>query len=161
MRGSKHKRDNPRATSLEMGISKQAIVTAYTSNSLANFVHGQRQEFEYDLQPPNKLPQRGNKEGLVFGCHFYCGAATGCYKNPVDNLIEFIYESFCRPRATFEIQTRRSFSLFNSGRMKREILGRHSMAEESLRRASSRETGLTFPELRSSIRRTISASHAA
>jgi hypothetical protein len=58
-----------------MGISKQAIVTAYTSNSLAHVAHGQRQEFEYDLQPPNKLSQRENKEGLVCGCHFYRGAS--------------------------------------------------------------------------------------
>src|SRR6266849_5609950 len=45
--------------------------------------------------------------------------------------------------------------------MQVELPRGHSIAEESLRRASSMETGLTLPESRSSMRRVISSSQAA
>ncbi len=84
----------------------------------------------------------------------------GCFKNPIDHLVEFIHKSLRCTKAPFPIPARRSLCLINGSWMQREMLRRHSMAEESLRRASSRETGLTLPDLRSSIRLTISASQA-
>jgi len=83
------------------------------------------------------------------------------FKDPIDYLIEVLHKSFRCPSAAFPIPARRGLSFFNSGWMKIEIPRRHSIAEESLRRASSRETGLTFPDFRSSMRLTISASQAA
>jgi hypothetical protein len=85
----------------------------------------------------------------------------GGFQDPIDHLVEFIDKSFRCPRTAFPVPTGCGLSLFDSGWVQIKILCRHSMAVESLRRASSMETGLTFPEFKSSMRRTISASHAA
>ena len=105
--------------------------------------------------------KRVTREIQSSGAIAAAGPAMGRFKNPIDHLVEFIHKSFRSPRTALPIPTRRSLSLFDGGRVQAEILCRHSMAEESLRRASSRKTRLTFPESRSSMRRTISASQAA
>ena len=80
----------------------------------------------------------------------------------LDCAVHFLNEIVGSLGAALPIPPRSLFRFFNRRRMysKRRVPA-HSAAEESLRRNSSRDTGLTLPESKSSIRRLISSCQAA
>src|ERR1700731_516948 len=88
-----------------------------------------------------------------------CRPALRGVGNSVERLRDFRYETFCRPTTAQPIPTRGRHCLFYSRRMKADLPGGHSIAEDSLRRASSSEIGFSLPESNSSMRRIISAFH--
>ena len=81
---------------------------------------------------------------------------------PVNGVVDFLHELRSRASTALAIPARSLFSLFDRSGMDNEKRSlAHSAAEESFRRNVSRDTGLTLPESRSSIRRAISSLQAA
>lgn len=83
------------------------------------------------------------------------------FEDSVDDSIYFVHESFRSHWAPLAVPMSRKDRLFDRSRVKNKLPLAHSNAEEILRRASSRDMGLTLPESISSMRRKTSASHAA
>ena len=82
-------------------------------------------------------------------------------ENPFDHLVDFFDEPGRSPRTAIAVPMRGALCLLNCFWVKDDLPCGHSIAEESLRRACSRVTGLTLPESSSAMRRAISWSHAA
>jgi hypothetical protein len=99
-----------------------AAVKSYSSDSPADVVHGLQQESECDLQPPNKLPKKENKEDLICGFHLCFGAIDAGHPEFCQSLGSGHSQIFCGPGTAFKIPMRRSLSLFECGRMKIEIM---------------------------------------
>src|SRR5271157_898478 len=90
------------------------------------------------------------------------GPAVRRGQNPINGVVDFLHELRSRAGTALAIPARSLFSLFERSGMDNEkrVLA-HSAAEESFRRNVSRDTGLTLPESKSSMRRAISSLQAA
>src|SRR5208282_1701755 len=90
------------------------------------------------------------------------GPALRRGQNPINGVVDFFHEFRSRADTALAIPARSLFSLFDRTGMDKENRSRaYSAAEESFRRNVSRDTGLTFPESKSSMRRAISSFQAA
>lgn len=76
-----------------------------------------------NLNPIFSLPinhrKRKARKIQFSGAVYAARPAMGCFKNPIDHLVELIHKSFCCPRTAFPVPARGSLGLFNSGRMQR------------------------------------------